>query len=242
MTYNFDIGAAGLVKCDVDKDGDTDLLLPVGDNLEDSHSIGQPYHGCLWLENKGGWSFDACRIATFPGTYAADAGDLDGDGDQDVALCSMAYVAEAPESPSLAWLENDGRQQFTLWPIANEPRMLVTVACGDLNADGQVDVVAGGLHMYPPFERVGRVSAWTSGRPRGAADRDATRPVSTPRPGSSAEAVPPPGLDRLDALTRADSRRTPLLCRGGGSRPHVVSRPLPVGRQPAKTRTVDGVH
>ncbi len=44
---NPDLGSAGLVKTDLDRDGDVDLLLPVGDNLEDQYSYPQPYHGCF---------------------------------------------------------------------------------------------------------------------------------------------------------------------------------------------------
>ena len=52
-TVNFDLGSAGLVKVDLDRDGDMDLLLPCGDYLEDRHAYPQPYHGCLWFENQG---------------------------------------------------------------------------------------------------------------------------------------------------------------------------------------------
>ena len=161
-TVNFDIGSAGLVQTDLDGDGDVDLLLPVGDNFEDAHAAPQPYHGCLWFENLGGWEFKQRRIAHFGGTYAAAAGDVDGDGDQDVVLVSMANDWDHRENPSLVWLENDGRQNFRTWQIASDPIHLVTVACGDLNGDGRADIVAGGLHAREPFDRLGRITAWIS--------------------------------------------------------------------------------
>ena len=161
-TVNFDLGSAGLVKSDLDGDGDVDLLLPTGDNLEDMYSYPQSYHGCLWLENQGGWKFETHRIAQFGGTYAAAPGDLDGDGDQDVVLVSMLNGWYQDEAPTIAWLENDGQQNFRTWGFAEGPTHLVTVACGDLNGDGRDDIVCGGLHLWKPFDRMGRITSWIS--------------------------------------------------------------------------------
>ncbi len=72
-SLNYDLGSAGLVKTDLDGDGDLDLLLPAGDNLEDSQSYPQPYHGCFWLENNAvgtkptPWAFTSHRISNLGG-------------------------------------------------------------------------------------------------------------------------------------------------------------------------------
>ncbi|MBS0267218.1 MAG: VCBS repeat-containing protein, partial [Planctomycetes bacterium] len=39
FTINYDLGSAGLISDDLDQDGDVDLILPVGDNLEVTHSF-----------------------------------------------------------------------------------------------------------------------------------------------------------------------------------------------------------
>jgi hypothetical protein len=43
---------------------------------------------------------------------------------------------------SLAWLENNGRRQFTLHPVASAPTHLITLATGDLDGSGTPDLVA----------------------------------------------------------------------------------------------------
>jgi hypothetical protein len=65
-----------------------------------------------------------------------------------------------PGSASIVWLENDGTQQFRTWQIDDAPTHLVTAACGDVDHDGRIDVVAGGLHIRGPHNQLGRVTAW----------------------------------------------------------------------------------
>lgn len=158
--FNFDIGSAGLVQTDLDSDGDFDLLLPVGDNLEDANAYPQPYHGCFWFENLGDWSFEARRISDLGGTYAASVCDLDDDEDLDVLLVSMSNDWRSENPASIVWLENDGKQNFQTWQIDSHPSHLVTVDCGDINGDEIPDIVAGGLHIRAPYSRIGRVTTW----------------------------------------------------------------------------------
>lgn len=159
-SFNDDLGSAGLVLSDLDRDGDADLLLPVGDNLEDIHSYPQAYHGCFWLENRGSWQFETRRIASFGGTYAAAPGDIDGDGDIDVALVSMFNDWDRPGHASLIWLENDGQQQFRPWQIDTEPQHLITVNCADLDGDGRAEIVAGRMQLNGPFSANGSLPLW----------------------------------------------------------------------------------
>ena len=160
-TLNFDLGSAAFIQTDLDKDGDPDLLLAAGDNLDGLHHYPQPWHGCIWYENQGSWKFARRQISDFGGTYGVAAGDVDGDKDVDVVLVSMFNDWKRDGAASVVWLENDGKQNFKTWQIADKPIFLATVACGDLNGDGWADIVAGGLRLDRGTDRMGRLVTWT---------------------------------------------------------------------------------
>jgi hypothetical protein len=157
---NFDLGGAGLTVADVNRDGRPDLVVSTGDNLETNYHYPQPWHGCYWLENLGGWAFEPHVAARVGGVYAAAVADLDGDGDKDIVAACMFNDWRTPGSASLVWLENDGKQNFTVHQIADRPSHLATLAVGDLDGDGRPDVVAGSLHLQEPFDRLGRITVW----------------------------------------------------------------------------------
>ncbi|WP_207397012.1 FG-GAP repeat domain-containing protein [Bremerella alba] len=160
MTINPDLGSAGLVQCDLDQDGDLDLVLPAGDNLEDFDAYPQPYHGCYWFENHGNWQFEIHRISELGGTYAAAVTDLNDDGNEDIVLVSLTNNWLEPNNASIVWLENDGQQNFKTWQISADPLHLVTVAAGDLDGDGLPDIAAGSFNVRRPHRKLGRISTW----------------------------------------------------------------------------------
>ena len=44
--------------------------------------------------------------------------------------------------------------------MSNGPTFLVTSAVGDFDSDDRLDVMAGGMYVFEPYYRVGRISVW----------------------------------------------------------------------------------
>lgn len=159
---NEDFGSSWISLADLDRDGDPDIVYSNGDAFDYAPPKGRSYNGVQWLENTGNASFRYHRLADLAGASSPQAADMDGDGDLDIVVASAYNDWARPDAQSLAWLENDGSQRFTLRDIASSPTHLITVAIGDLNGDGKPDLATGGMHMSWPFDRMSRVMVWTN--------------------------------------------------------------------------------
>jgi len=159
---NQDYGSSGISMCDLDKDGDMDILYTNGDAFDYIPPQGRPWHGVQWLENKGSLKFEFHRICSFTGATNVRAVDIDNDGDLDLFVVSAFNLWNLPDSYSLIWLENTGKMQFEKHEIAKNLTHLLCCEPGDFNKDGLVDLVTGSMHTYPPYDRMGRITLWTN--------------------------------------------------------------------------------
>ena len=134
----------GPAVCDVDGDGDRDILI---DNT------GGGYTEQL-LINDGAGNFTDETSARITGNSGADDNlvaclDFDGDGDLDFVVGSLSSESER-------LFQNDGTGKFA--PVANafsptgDPTLWLEV--GDLNGDGRLDAVTGQGEGQPERERV----------------------------------------------------------------------------------------
>ena len=161
-TTNPDYGSSWITLVDLDRDGDPDILHSNGDAFDYAPANSRPWHGVQWLENRGGLEFVPHRIAYLQGASSAQAVDLDGDGDLDVAVVSAYNQWDDESAHSLVWLENNGQMQFAMRRIARSPTHLITLAAGDLDNDGDADLVTGGMHISGPYDRMSRVTVWSN--------------------------------------------------------------------------------
>ncbi len=157
---NQDYGSSGICMADADLDGDQDILYTNGDAFDYIPPQGRPWHGVQWLENKGNQNFEFHRICNFTGATNVRPADIDGDKDIDLFVVSAFNLWDKPDSYSFIWLENTGNMSYVKHEIAKSPTHLLTCEPGDFNNDGLIDVITGGMHTYPPYDRTGRITLW----------------------------------------------------------------------------------
>ncbi|MBL9136883.1 MAG: VCBS repeat-containing protein [Verrucomicrobiales bacterium] len=161
-------GAVSLDLADVDGDGSEDFLVVNGDS-GDYASPHKPYHGLRIYSRQGE---DRLVLRTFlpvHGAYGTRARDFDGDGDLDLAV--IAFFPDFNEHPSgsFRFYRNLGGlkfEAFALPRIAAEAGRWLVMDAGDLDGDGDDDIVLGSFFRGPPTVPIpASVSAgWESNR------------------------------------------------------------------------------
>ncbi len=124
-------GAIDVQAVDLDRDGDLDIVACA-------------YHATeaiKWWENNGQQQWTVRTIANVPehGVIDISCVDLDRDGDLDVLANSAS--GSAPGLDAVLWFENNGAQSFTMHTLASGVDCPLWSQAGDLDGDGDLDVV-----------------------------------------------------------------------------------------------------
>ncbi len=135
---------------DVNKDGKLDVIVVNGDNTDgDLHNSARPYHGVRVLLNEGRGRFREAYFFPMQGASMVAVDDFDGDGDVDLAVVAAYPDLAAPSVRSFVLLQQTKSMEFAALshPAAAKGRWL-TIDSGDVDGDGDPDIVLGGFH-YP---------------------------------------------------------------------------------------------
>jgi hypothetical protein len=126
-------GPAHVAAVDIDKDTDLDILVASLGVLFPNNA---PIGAVIVLENDGRQSFTARTIVDKIARVSdVEAGDLDGDGDLDLAVAQFGY-----DQGETRWLENQGGWRFASH-ILQQLSGGINAVVADADADGDLDIV-----------------------------------------------------------------------------------------------------
>lgn len=162
-------GSVGLEPVDLDLDGDLDLLYVNGDCFDNNYA--NRTHGLQWFENVGELHFEYHRLADLPGAYRALAGDMDGDGDQDIVAVANLPATVKPldlrkrPQVSVLLLEQTGKMEFVERVLEIGTPRYPALEVADFDNNGKVDFAVGAqLFQNDPPEspaaRLPRLTIW----------------------------------------------------------------------------------
>jgi hypothetical protein len=149
------LGDEGMASGDIDGDGDVDLVV----------------RG-VWLDNPGRaaarsasrWSeYGIDRSSAVHGSFKAAVADLDGNGRVEVLFSSSEGTAD------VAWYSHSGnpRAAWTRFVLVRSVEKAHTLQTGDIDGDGDIDVVVGQLHTSVNreirlYRNDGAARSWTN--------------------------------------------------------------------------------
>ncbi|MCC6491951.1 MAG: VCBS repeat-containing protein [Pirellulales bacterium] len=138
---------------DFDGDGRKDIIAVAGNNMEMLDPPLKPLHGVYIYLQTGPMEFSQAHFLRMDGATKALVADYDRDGDGDVAAISAYPDWRAREPAAFVLFANEGGGKFSPATIAPEySGQPITLDAGDLDGDGDVDLVLGGASWAPALD------------------------------------------------------------------------------------------
>lgn len=149
-TESASYGANGFIYQDMNGDSRKDLIVYCGNNMEMRNPPVRPYHGIYVYENLGGMKFKQAAFQALPGAVGAVVQDFDGDGNLDIAAISSCPDWRVNSPTSFVLMKGTGKFKYTAQKLpATDGGMWMAIEAGDIDADGDQDLILG-LNVFPP--------------------------------------------------------------------------------------------
>ena len=138
---------------DMNGDGFDDIILVNGDNADQSLVL-KNYHGVRIFLNDGENNFEETWFYPMHGASGLEVDDFDGDGDLD--LFAIAFFPDPKQSPrqDLIYFRQESDGDFSPFIMAKGiDSNWLTITKGDLDLDGDQDVVVGSFEFDDLYKR-----------------------------------------------------------------------------------------
>lgn len=153
-------GSSYLEVIDFNQDGFLDLVYSNGDN-GDFSGVAKSYHGIRIYLNDGKNNFRKAFFYPLHGATKVLARDFDQDGDLDLAAIAFFPDFARKSQESFVYLENKGKLRFDAATFTNSGSgHWLTMDAGDLDQDGDEDLVLGSSIQAPAFVPPAVRAAW----------------------------------------------------------------------------------
>jgi hypothetical protein len=193
-------GSSYLDVADFNRDGFPDLVYANGDNADFSNSL-KAYHGLRIYLNDGQNNFRQAFF--FPLHGATKVVPLDYDQDGDLDLAAIAFFPDYGRQPQegFVYLENKGQLRFEAATFAHSSAgHWLTMDAGDLDQDGDADLVLGSSLQAPAYVPPSIRAGWISAGVQILVLRNQLRRPLAPKPATGKSATPAPTLTAAAGL------------------------------------------
>lgn len=142
-------GHTGFEVVDFNGDGRLDFLVTNGDNGEYASPL-KRYHGVRAYLDQGNGGYRPSFFYPLNGAFKAVARDFDGDGDLDLAMISFFPDYESSPEEGFVYLQNRGNGRYAAYTFREViAGRWLTMDTGDLDQDGDLDIVIGSYIRGP---------------------------------------------------------------------------------------------
>jgi len=164
IRHGSEYGSSWYELIDYDKDGDLDIIMANGDNIDYSIFL-KPYHGLRLYINDGDNGFQQEWFYPMYGATRVIAEDFDQDGDIDFAATS--YFPDHDNSPTegFLYLENQDADIYDFKSFAFANAILgnwLIMERGDIDQDGDLDIILGSLILPQGTDNKEVAKIWDS--------------------------------------------------------------------------------